>query len=101
MRGPLAWTRDLVLAGRFGRKGGRVLKAWRQRDFEGAYQEATALLQFAKDPRNEILRPALPMLASFVGQTAEKAGRSEAAVSASMAGLEYIAGIGRQETIAK
>jgi hypothetical protein len=101
MRGPLAWIRHLVLAGRFGGRMGRLFKAWRRRDFESAYQKATALLEFAKDPRNEMLRPALPMLASFVGQTAEKTGRPEAAMSAGNAGLDYVAGIRQQEASAK
>ena len=101
MRGRLAWIGDLVLAARFGGRAGRLVKAWRRRDFEGAYQKASALLEFASDPRHEIFRPSLPMLASFVGQTAEKTGRSEAAASASVAGLEYIAGMRRQETNAK
>lgn len=89
--GPLAGIKAMITAARVGAFGGRVFRWWKRGDFDRAHERAMTFLEFAKKPGPKWLRASLPTAASLAGQTAERTGRTEMAVTVSSLGLECIA----------
>jgi hypothetical protein len=89
--GPLAGIKAMITAARIGAFGGRVFRCWKRGDFERAHERAMTFLEFTKKSNPKGLRASLPTAASLAGQTAERTGRTEMALTVSTLGLDCIA----------